>query len=235
MVWTKWDTDKMGLDKMGWTKWYRQNGMAKILWIKSSINPAFIDTMIFFINPASNLTSLAFPYVLIIYLLLLATKCILNSTELKCTQNIKLYHFIRTILSIPFCPMPFCPYTILSIPFCPYHFVRYHFVRSPSGLLYVSVWNRHLCIFGRCQLKPASRANIQGVKKNRHLCISHRHRYMCQFGIVTYASSVGDNLSLPAVQIYRVSRRTVTCALVIGIAICVSLESSPMHLRSVST
>src|SRR6218665_2697640 len=53
---------------------------------------------------------------------------------------------------------------------------------------------------------------------------------MCQFGIVTYASSVGVNLSLPAVQIYRVSRRTVTCALVIGIAIGVSLESSPMHL-----
>src|SRR6218665_1778578 len=58
----------------------------------------------------------------------------LNSTELKGTQNIKLYHFVHTILSVPFCPMPFCPYTILSIPFCPYHFVRYHFVRSPSQL-----------------------------------------------------------------------------------------------------
>src|SRR6218665_1617074 len=59
---------------------------------------------------------------------------ILNSTELKCrpTQNIKLYHFVHTILSVPFCPIPFCPYTILSIPFCPYHFVRYHFVRSPN-------------------------------------------------------------------------------------------------------
>src|SRR6218665_2089545 len=55
----------------------------------------------------------------------------MNSTELKWTQNIKLYYFVRTILSIPFCPIPFCPYTILSIPFCPYHFVRYHFVRSP--------------------------------------------------------------------------------------------------------
>src|SRR6218665_2167646 len=41
------------------------------------------------------------------------------------------YHFVRAILSIPFCPMPFCPYTILSIPFCPYHFVRYHFVLEP--------------------------------------------------------------------------------------------------------
>src|SRR6218665_4035698 len=41
------------------------------------------------------------------------------------------YHFVRAILSIPFCPMPFCPYTILSIPFCLYHFVRYHFVLEP--------------------------------------------------------------------------------------------------------
>src|SRR6218665_2078072 len=41
------------------------------------------------------------------------------------------YHFVRTILSVSFCPIPFCPYTILSIPFCPYHFVRYHFVLEP--------------------------------------------------------------------------------------------------------
>src|SRR6218665_3974325 len=41
------------------------------------------------------------------------------------------YHFVRTILSMPFCPIPFCLYTILSIPFCPYHFVRYHFVLEP--------------------------------------------------------------------------------------------------------
>src|SRR6218665_3169724 len=45
------------------------------------------------------------------------------------------YHFVRTILSVPFCPIPFCPYTILSIPFCPYHFVRYHFVLEPSEAL----------------------------------------------------------------------------------------------------
>ena len=42
MVWTKWYTDKMVL-----TKWYGQNGMAKILRIKSSINPAPIDNMTF--------------------------------------------------------------------------------------------------------------------------------------------------------------------------------------------
>src|SRR6218665_3211516 len=34
-----------------------------------------------------------------------------------------IYDFIRNILSIPYCPIPFCLYTILSIPFCPYHFV----------------------------------------------------------------------------------------------------------------
>ena len=50
------------------TKWYGQNGMAKILRIKSSINPAPIDNMIFFINPGSTLMLLAFPYVNIIYL-----------------------------------------------------------------------------------------------------------------------------------------------------------------------
>ncbi len=47
MVWTKWYTDKMVLDKMVWTKWYGQNGTDKILRIKSSINPAPIDNMIF--------------------------------------------------------------------------------------------------------------------------------------------------------------------------------------------
>src|SRR6218665_1133024 len=45
------------------------------------------------------------------------------------------YHFVRTILSVPFCPIPFCLYTILSIPFCPYHFVRYHFVLEPYNLM----------------------------------------------------------------------------------------------------
>src|SRR6218665_2238966 len=44
-------------------------------------------------------------------------------------------HFVRTILSIPFCPIPFYPYTILSIPFCPYHCVRYHFVLEPWSAL----------------------------------------------------------------------------------------------------
>src|SRR6218665_398070 len=46
------------------------------------------------------------------------------------------YHFVRTILSLPFCPIPFCPYTIFSIPFFPYHFVRYHFVLEPIVLYF---------------------------------------------------------------------------------------------------
>ena len=29
MVWTKWYTDKMVLDKMAWTKWYGQNGIGQ--------------------------------------------------------------------------------------------------------------------------------------------------------------------------------------------------------------
>src|SRR6218665_2293438 len=68
----------------------------------------------------------------------------------------KFHHFVCTILSVSFCPIPFCTVTIqthitnktgqrldgwmhldasstiLSVPFCPYHFVQYHFVRSPS-------------------------------------------------------------------------------------------------------
>ena len=49
------------------------------------------------------------------------------------SYHLYLYHFVCTILSIPFCPVPFCVYTILCvyhfvcIPFCPYHFVFYHF------------------------------------------------------------------------------------------------------------
>src|SRR6218665_282084 len=71
-------------------------------------------------------------------------KYILNSTELKYTQNIKLYCFVHTILSVPFCPIPFCLYTILSIPLCPYHFVRYHFIRSPYIYIYIYIY---ICIY----------------------------------------------------------------------------------------
>ena len=90
---------------MVWTKWYGWNITDKV--INQSRSIWQYD---FFINTASTLTLLAFLCVFIIYLWFLVTRHISNSTELKCTQNIKLYHFVHTILSN----------TILSV----YHFVR---------------------------------------------------------------------------------------------------------------
>src|SRR6218665_1392407 len=43
------------------------------------------------------------------------------------------YHFVHTLLFIPFCPIPFCPIPFCPIPFCPYHFVLYHCVQSPPN------------------------------------------------------------------------------------------------------
>src|SRR6218665_3326521 len=77
------------------------------------------------------------------------------------------YHFVRAILSIPFCPMPFCPYTILSIPFCPYHFVRYHFVLEPDEEMMV----KHLL----CLLENVQLACMKN-KKSFHTTISC-HQY----------------------------------------------------------
>src|SRR6218665_1031473 len=65
------------------------------------------------------------------------------------------YHFVRAILSMPFCPIPFCPYTILSIPFCPYHFVRYHFVLEPlkSHWKYHTFEGYYICVFSKLRHK----------------------------------------------------------------------------------
>ena len=49
------------------------------------------------------------------------------------------YHFVRTILSMPFCPIPFCLYTILSVPFCPLPFCP-KTVSSGMGPLSLNVW-----------------------------------------------------------------------------------------------
>src|SRR6218665_2177733 len=103
------------MDKMVRTKWYGSNITDKV--INQSSSHLQYD---FFINPASTLTLSAFLYVLIIYLSLLFTKYILNSTELKYTQNMKLYRFVHTILSV----YHFVQYHFVRIPFCPYHFVR---------------------------------------------------------------------------------------------------------------
>src|SRR6218665_2250272 len=73
------------------------------------------------------------------------------------------YHSVRTILSIPFCPIPFCPYTILSIPFRPYHFVQYHFVRIPfcpyhyvRTILSATILSGRLCMPSRTLGKRCS-------------------------------------------------------------------------------
>src|SRR6218665_59981 len=48
------------------------------------------------------------------------------------------YHFLCTMLSkyhfifIPFCPIPFCPYTLLSVPFCPLPFCLVTLSSTPS-------------------------------------------------------------------------------------------------------
>src|SRR6218665_2226735 len=86
MVRTKWYEQNGIQPKWYWTKWYGQCGTDKMVQIKyisdkiinHSINPASIDNMIFFFNPASNLTPLAFICVFFIYLCLLITKYILN-------------------------------------------------------------------------------------------------------------------------------------------------------------
>src|SRR6218665_1801733 len=96
---------------MVWTKWHGQNGTDELLRIKSSINPALIENMIFSSIPLSlrrhQLSSMCLSFICNFWLL----DIILNSTELRCTQNIKLYHSVHTILSVPFCPLPFCPVT----------------------------------------------------------------------------------------------------------------------------
>src|SRR6218665_3621081 len=91
--------------------------------------------MMFFINAASTLIPLHFLFVLSTICDFWLLKLSINFTLIVIYSKTA-HRFVRTILSIPFCPMTFCPmtfcpYTILSIPFCPYRFVHYHFVRSP--------------------------------------------------------------------------------------------------------
>ena len=64
----------------------------KTLRIKSSINLAPIDNMIF--------SSIPLPYHFV--------RTILSNTILS------VYHFVHSILSVPFCPLPFCPVTDYS-------------------------------------------------------------------------------------------------------------------------
>src|SRR6218665_2453835 len=84
------------------------------------------------------------------------------------------YHFVRAILSIPFCPMPFCPYTILSIPFCPYHFVRYHFVLEPLKLLATWVTQVYLPMFYEIKVKHDIKYGPWHLIKLFRLCAEAR-------------------------------------------------------------
>ena len=113
----------------------------------------------------------------------------LNSTELKCTQNIKLYYFVHTILSVTFCPIPFCPYAILSIPFCPipfcpYHFVRYHFVFAPSEAL------------------PAQSRTKKTCGQNRHWAAEHFFLFIVNpvFLLISPPPSLSSN-PLPVISL----------------------------------
>jgi len=106
------------------SKMVLKNGTDKMMLIKSSINPAANETMIFFNYPASTLTPLGFLCVFIANLWFLVTKYNLNSMKLKSIK--KLLHFVHTILFIPFYRIPFCPYTILSVTILSGHRFKVH-------------------------------------------------------------------------------------------------------------
>ena len=95
--------DKMVLDKMARTKWYGQNGTDKMV-------ATFIDSNRFqfnwieflFSNHKSQISA--------------KPKWVWNSYckwKLDCLINwwFYRYHFVRAILSVPFCSLPFCPRT----------------------------------------------------------------------------------------------------------------------------
>src|SRR6218665_702796 len=103
-----------------------QNGADKMARIKSSIYQSIPKTLTirFFHQSRFHLTILGF---LCIYHLFWTSgyEYKLNSIELKYIKKLLPfcpYHFVHTILSIPYCPIPFCPYIVLSVPFCPLPF-----------------------------------------------------------------------------------------------------------------
>jgi len=84
------------------------------------------------------------------------------------------YHFVRTILSIPFCP----------IPFCPYHFVRYHFVFAPSEAL------------------PAQSRTKKTCGQNRHWAAEHFFLFIVNpvFLLISPPPSLSSN-PLPVISL----------------------------------
>src|SRR6218665_471536 len=64
------------------------------------------------------------------------------------------YHFVRTILSMPFCPIPFCPYTILSVPFCLLPFCPVTLTPDACSIIQQYQHDTHLVyskIYSRCE------------------------------------------------------------------------------------
>src|SRR6218665_441101 len=103
-------------------------------------------------------------------------------------------HFVRTILSIPFCPIPFCPYTILSIPFCPYYFVRYHFVLEP----YIGL--HRICpvtAIGPVELFKLQSPIFPSFSKCLHLCqLTHRPTVDNSSNSIAHAERVHNKFKL---------------------------------------
>src|SRR6218665_208124 len=99
-----------GMDKMVRTKWYEYNGADKI--INQSIKHVPTDNMIFSSIPLP-LGSLYISSVCLALFLTSGYQISINFTLIVIYSK-TCYHFVCTILSIPFCPMTFCPYTILS-------------------------------------------------------------------------------------------------------------------------
>src|SRR6218665_3311036 len=112
---------------MVWTKWYGQNGTNKTVPIKSSINRKFQTHWQYdsFINPASTLIPLHFLCVLsticdfwllnklinFTLIVIYSKTCyhFVHTTLFKDILSVYMYHIFHTILSVPFCLLPFCP------------------------------------------------------------------------------------------------------------------------------
>ena len=71
-------------------------------------------------------------------------------------------------MSVPFCPIQFCPYTILSIPFCPYHFV--HTILSGHRF---EDWNKWHWMQWKAVTGPHSLFDIIAIYSCFRECVLH--------------------------------------------------------------
>src|SRR6218665_3351184 len=94
--------------------------------------------------------------------------------------SVSLYscHFVHTILSIPFCPMTFCPYTILSLPFCP---------RTGLSNELVNRLQSVLCSASRLVLRRRKRFDpISDDLRNQLHWLPIRQRIQYKLGVLVY-------------------------------------------------